>query len=81
MQQRDRHKVNCLPILTFCVVEQGLFNIRSVLNKRCISRTKRCACDTCDAPQQEEIRLQRTVNPPMGELKATFSQTKLEPLR
>ena len=41
IQQRDRRTVNCLPDQWFRVAEQEIFNIWSVLHKRCRPRAKR----------------------------------------
>ena len=41
IQQRDKRTVNCLPDQWFRVAEQEVFNIWSVLHKRCRPRAKR----------------------------------------
>ena len=41
IQQRDRRTVNCLPDQWFRVAEQEIFNILSILHKRCRPRAKR----------------------------------------
>ena len=61
IQQRDRRTVNCLPDQWFRVAEQEIFNIWSVLHKRCRPRAKRAV------GVQPKSRVQRRCLAHMGQ--------------
>ena len=61
IQQRDRRSVNCLPDQWFRVAEQEIFNIWSVLHKRCRPRAKRAV------GVQPKSRVQRRCLAHMGQ--------------
>ena len=61
IQQRDRRTVNCLPDQWFRVAEQDIFNIWSVLHKRCRPRAKRAV------GVQPKSRVQRRCLAHMGQ--------------